>query len=138
MAGRLSIISDRVDDIPRLRAQLEQMEVRPLLDAYFHAHGHWVGLSLGWVAEGWLTRILVGSPAAAECVGGLLDAHLPGPHPLTRITRLMVTGNRTMVARSVCVMRAVICAGCGTRLLLRRMPGSQIYRMMRCSQSFWL
>ena len=57
MAGRLSIISDRVDDIPRLLAQLEQMEVRPLLDAYFHAHGHWVGLSLGWVAQGLATPV---------------------------------------------------------------------------------
>jgi hypothetical protein len=58
MAERLSIISERVDDIPLLLAQLEQMGVRPLLDAYFPAHGLWVGLSLGWVAEVWLTRIL--------------------------------------------------------------------------------
>jgi hypothetical protein len=80
MAERLSIISERVDDIPLLLAQLEQMGVRPLLDVYFPAHGHWVGLSLGWVAEVWLTRILVGSgPSAAPCrtLGGAA-----APHPV--------------------------------------------------------
>ena len=50
MAERLSILSQRVDDIPLLLAQLERMGVRSLLDEYFPAHGHWVGLSLGWVA----------------------------------------------------------------------------------------
>ena len=58
MAERLSIISERVDDIPLLLAQLERMGVRPLLDEYFPAHGNWLGLSLGWVAEVWLTHIL--------------------------------------------------------------------------------
>jgi transposase len=58
MAERLSILSERVDDIPLLLAQLERMGVRPLLDEYFPDHGNWVGLSLGWVAELWLTHIL--------------------------------------------------------------------------------
>ncbi len=58
MAERLRIISERVDDIPLLLAQLERMGVRSLLDEYFPAHGNWVGLSLGWVAELWLTHIL--------------------------------------------------------------------------------
>jgi hypothetical protein len=58
MAERLSILSERVDDIPLLLAQLERMGVRSLLDEYFPAHGHWGGLSLGWVAERWLTHIL--------------------------------------------------------------------------------
>lgn len=58
MAERLSMISERVDDLPLWLAQLERMGVRSLLDEYFPAHGHWVGLSLGWVAELWLTHIL--------------------------------------------------------------------------------
>jgi hypothetical protein len=37
MAERLSIISERVDDIPLLLAQLERMGVRSLLDEYFPA-----------------------------------------------------------------------------------------------------
>jgi hypothetical protein len=58
MAERLSIIRERVDDIPLLLAQLERMGVRSLLNEYFPAHGNWVGLSVGWVAELWLTHIL--------------------------------------------------------------------------------
>ena len=58
MAERLHIISERVDDIPLLLAQLEWMGVQPLLDEHFPTHGNWVGLSLGWVTALWLTHIL--------------------------------------------------------------------------------
>src|SRR6266516_653070 len=58
MAERLTIISERVDDIPLLLAQLERMGVQPLLDERFPTHGNWVGLSLGWVTVIWLTHIL--------------------------------------------------------------------------------
>jgi transposase len=58
MAESLRMISERVDDIPLLLAQLERMGVRSLLDEYCPVHGNWVGLSLGWVAELWLTPIL--------------------------------------------------------------------------------
>src|SRR6266487_6626885 len=58
MAERLTIISERVDDIPLLLAQLERMGVQPLLDERFPSHGNWVGLSLGWVTVIWLTHIL--------------------------------------------------------------------------------
>jgi transposase len=34
------------------------MGVQPLLDVHFPMHGHWVGLSLGWVTVIWLTHIL--------------------------------------------------------------------------------
>ena len=49
---------ERVDDLPVLLAQLERMQVAPLLDAHFPTHGNWQGLSLGQVASGWLTFIL--------------------------------------------------------------------------------
>jgi transposase len=58
MAEKLTIITERVDDIPLLLAQLERMGVQPLLDEHFPTHGNWVGLSLGWVTVLWLTHIL--------------------------------------------------------------------------------
>jgi transposase len=54
----LTVITERVDDIPLLLAQLQRMEVQPLLDAYFPTHGNWQGLSLGHVAVVWLSHIL--------------------------------------------------------------------------------
>jgi transposase len=58
MAETLKIISERVDDIPLLLAQLDRMGVQPLLDEHFPTHGNWVGLSLGWVTVVWLTHIV--------------------------------------------------------------------------------
>jgi hypothetical protein len=53
MTKTLNIVSDRVDDIPRLLAQLERMGVQPLLEEHVPTHGHWLGLSLGWVSVIW-------------------------------------------------------------------------------------
>jgi transposase len=58
MTETLTIISERVDDIPLLLVQLERMGVPVLVDAHFPTHGNWVGLSLGWVTVVWLTHIL--------------------------------------------------------------------------------
>ena len=58
MAERLTIISERVDDVPLLLAELERMGIQPLLDEHFSTHGNWVGLSPGWVTVIWLTHIL--------------------------------------------------------------------------------
>jgi len=58
MAETLTIVSERVDDIPILLAQLDRMGLQPLLDEHFPTHGNWVGLSLGWVSVLWLTHIL--------------------------------------------------------------------------------
>jgi transposase len=58
MAETLTIVSERVDDIPVLLAQLDRLGVQPLLDEHFPTHGNWVGLSLGWVNVLWLTHIL--------------------------------------------------------------------------------
>ncbi|HOT93129.1 MAG TPA: DUF4277 domain-containing protein [Anaerolineae bacterium] len=52
------MISERVDDIPLLLAQMEQMGTPSLLDEFFPTHGNWQGLSLGWVATIWLAHIL--------------------------------------------------------------------------------
>jgi len=58
MAETLTVISERVDDIPLLLAQQERMGVQSLLDEHFPIHGNWQGLSLGGVAAAWLTHIL--------------------------------------------------------------------------------
>jgi transposase len=58
MTETLTIRSERVDDIPRLLAQLDRMGVQPLLDEHVSTHGNGVGLSLGWVTVLWLTPIL--------------------------------------------------------------------------------
>ncbi|MCD6289037.1 MAG: hypothetical protein J7M34_00945 [Anaerolineae bacterium] len=58
MTEMLSVISERVDDIPLLLAHQERMGLPSLLDEHFTTHGHRQGLSLGWVTVGWLTHIL--------------------------------------------------------------------------------
>lgn len=58
MAEILTVINERVDDIPLLLAHLERMGVPELLDEHFPTHGNWQGLSLGRVAGVWLAYIL--------------------------------------------------------------------------------
>ena len=58
MNETLTILSERVDDIPLWLAQGARMGVQPLLDMHFPTHGNWQGLSLGWVPVIWLTHIL--------------------------------------------------------------------------------
>jgi transposase len=58
MTATLTMISERVDDIPLWLAQLERMGLQALLDQHFPTHGNWVGLSLGWVLVIWLTHLL--------------------------------------------------------------------------------
>jgi transposase len=52
------IITERVDDIPLLLAQIQRMGLPTLLDTHFPTHGNWTGLSLGWVSTIWLSSIL--------------------------------------------------------------------------------
>jgi len=40
MAEKLTLISERVDDVPLLLAQLERMGIPPLLDTHFPTHGN--------------------------------------------------------------------------------------------------
>ncbi len=41
------ITNERVDDIPILVTQMEQMGIQKLIDQHFPAHGNWQGKSLG-------------------------------------------------------------------------------------------
>ena len=53
-----TIITERVDDIPLVLAQMQRMSLPALLDAHFPTHGNWQGLSLGWVTVIWRSSIL--------------------------------------------------------------------------------
>jgi transposase len=53
-----NIIAERVDNIPLLLHQMQQMDLPTLIDTHFPAHGNWYGLSLGWVSTIWLSSIL--------------------------------------------------------------------------------
>lgn len=58
MPDELTVIIERVDDIPVLIAKMDRMGSAELLDEHFPTHGNWQGLSLGQTAVGWLTHIL--------------------------------------------------------------------------------
>jgi transposase len=58
MIEQLTVITERVDDIPVLVADMNRMGVAELVDEHFASHGNWQGISLGRVATGWLTHIL--------------------------------------------------------------------------------
>ncbi len=58
MDERVKVISERVDDIPLLLAELERMGVADILDAHILTHGNWEGLSPGQVTAIWLSHIL--------------------------------------------------------------------------------
>jgi transposase len=54
----LTVINERVDDIPLLQAQGQRMGRPSLLDEHCPPHGNWQGLSLGWVAGIGLPHLL--------------------------------------------------------------------------------
>jgi hypothetical protein len=58
MTETRTIRSERVDDMPLVRAQLDRMGVQPRLDEHCSTHGTWVGLSVGWVTVLWLPHLL--------------------------------------------------------------------------------
>lgn len=58
MKTTLDLISERVDDIPLIYAELERMNVSALLNDHFPVHGNRKGLSFGGCSAIWLTHIL--------------------------------------------------------------------------------
>ena len=54
----LTILTERVDDIPLLLTQMQRMGIADLLDEHFPTHGNRTGLSLGVVTVIWLTHVL--------------------------------------------------------------------------------
>ncbi len=58
MNEALTILTERVDDIPLLLAQMQRMGIARLLDEHFPTHGNREGLSLGELTTIWLTHVL--------------------------------------------------------------------------------
>src|SRR5438132_12785726 len=58
MTEQLTVTTERVDDIPILLAQSDDMRIAELLDEYFKPHGNWEGTSLGCTTAVWLTHIV--------------------------------------------------------------------------------
>jgi transposase len=58
MREQLTVTTERVDDLPIVLAQSEDMGIAELLDEYFKPHGNWEGTSLGWTTAVWLTHIV--------------------------------------------------------------------------------
>ncbi len=52
------IVSERVDDLPLVVAQMRRMDLPALIDSYFVTHGNRQGLSLGWTTMVWLAHVL--------------------------------------------------------------------------------
>lgn len=50
--------NERVDDVPLLLRQMEQLKLSELVDQHFTQHGNWQGLSVGKVVKGWLAYLL--------------------------------------------------------------------------------
>jgi transposase len=49
---------ERVDDLPLLFGQLQQMRIQVIIDNVVTPHGNWQGLTAGWVITLWLMHIL--------------------------------------------------------------------------------
>jgi len=58
MVPNIKIINERVDDIPLLIRQMDEMGLEELVDEQFKTHGNWEGASLGRVIKVWLSHIL--------------------------------------------------------------------------------
>jgi len=83
----LNLRTERVDDLPLLIGQMQQMHLAALLDRHFAPHGNWKGLSLGQLTVVWLSYILSQSDhrlshlrpwatARLHCLGKLLGCPL--------------------------------------------------------------
>ena len=56
--AEVEIQAERVDDIPLLIHQQQEMGIRGVLDTVIDPHGNRQGLSIGWLAAGWLSYVL--------------------------------------------------------------------------------
>jgi len=55
---QLTLIAERVDDIPILSASTDRMGLAELFDGHLVPHGNWQGISPGKMLTGWLIHIL--------------------------------------------------------------------------------
>lgn len=93
MSEQPTILTERVDDVPLLLAQITRMGIPALLDTHFAPHGNRQGLSLGWVCALWLAHILSRADHRlnrvrpwADQLQTTLNRHLPTPLRPTDLT----------------------------------------------------
>ena len=55
---KLRIITERVDDIPLLIAQMTRMGLQKIIDRHIPHHGNQRSLSWGWTAVIWMAHII--------------------------------------------------------------------------------
>jgi transposase len=89
MSEGLTITTEQVDDFPILIAQMKRTAIPDMLDRHFPVHGNWRGLSLGWVATGWLGHILSVGDHRLNHVQGWVERN---PHMVQRSVRQGVSG----------------------------------------------
>lgn len=53
-----AFVSERIDDVPLLIAQMQTLQIAPILDRNLKAHGNRQGTSFGWTCVVWLAHIL--------------------------------------------------------------------------------
>ena len=58
MMTEVSILNERIDDLPLLFFQQRMMGIPQIIDENIQVHGNHQGLSLGWLVTGWITYIL--------------------------------------------------------------------------------
>lgn len=58
MTKKLKVITEQVEDVPLLLAQMKRMKIGENLDKNFPKHGNWQGMSIGKIVEVWLAHIL--------------------------------------------------------------------------------
>jgi transposase len=67
---------ERVDDLPILFGQLQQMRIQVIIDNVITSHGNWQGLTPGWVITLWLVHILSEQNHCMEPVQDWAEKHL--------------------------------------------------------------
>jgi len=58
MQPEAQIHTDRIDDLPLLLSQQQQMGIPQILNKIIQPHGNRQGLSVGWLTTTWLSYIL--------------------------------------------------------------------------------
>src|SRR5438067_171566 len=86
MTETLSLITERVDDLPLLLSQMQKLDLAEQIDTHLRPHGNRQGLSFGGLACVWLTHILSEANHRMNHVRGWVQQRLHTlqsliPHP---------------------------------------------------------
>ncbi len=90
---------ERVDDLPLLFGQLQQMRIQVIIDKVITPHGNWQGVTPGWVITIWLMHILSEQNHCMEPVEDWVEKHVMTLRGLTgqQVTRLDFSDDRLAI-----------------------------------------